>query len=112
MLTLALVPQLPLFYDQLLLWLIPSTVWRSWLLSALSWVGWFMWYPHRLETYQSAAARPWLLATVFLPALVMLLLLPARPKESDAAPVDQRDPVRPLGDGDEGRHAERVTIES
>lgn len=98
MLTMALVPQLPLFYDQLLLWLIPNTLGRSFLLSAISWVGYFQWYPYRLETYQSAAARPWLLATVYLPALVMLLLLPSRP-DPVAAPEGQRaDPPEPGDD--------------
>ena len=34
----SLIPQLPVFYDSLILWLIPSTVWRSLALSAVSWV--------------------------------------------------------------------------
>jgi hypothetical protein len=71
----ALVPQLTLFYDQLPLWLIPSTWRRSLLLTALSWVAWFQWYPSRGLLSSVAAARPWILALVYAPALVLVLLL-------------------------------------
>jgi hypothetical protein len=47
LLAMAVMPQLTLFYDQLPLWLVPTTVWRSLLLSALSWVAWAQWYPNR-----------------------------------------------------------------
>lgn len=81
----ALVPQLTLFYDQLPLWLIPNTFKRSLLLTALSWVAWFRWYPSRGLLSSVAAARPWILALIYAPALVMLLMLPAREESSEPA---------------------------
>ena len=79
----ALVPQLTLFYDQLPLWLVPSTVWRSLLLTGLSWVAWFAWYPSRALETSVVAARPWILGLIYAPALVMLLLLPGREDEGE-----------------------------
>lgn len=72
----AIVPQLALFYDQLPLWLVPSTWRRSALLTGLSWVAWFLWYPSRALPSSVAAATPWILAFVYLPALAMLLTQP------------------------------------
>lgn len=86
-----LAPQLPLFYDQLPLWLVPSTVWRSAALSALSWVAWFAWYPSRALETNTSAARIWILLLVYAPALLMLLALPAR--EEPAATAKPADPV-------------------
>jgi len=77
----AIVPQLPVFYDQLPLWLVPSTVWRSLVLSATSWIGWFIWYPSSALKTQFIVARPLVMAFVYFPALVMLLLLPNREEE-------------------------------
>ncbi len=88
---LALVPQLPVFYDQLPLWLVPPTVWRSLLLSALSWVAWFMWYPSSALKTQFIVARPLVLALVYAPALVMLLMLPRR--EDAASPAGEALPT-------------------
>jgi hypothetical protein len=78
---LSIAPQLPIFYDQLPLWLIPSTAWRSVLLSALSWVAWAIWYPSSQLMTQFSAARPLVLALIYAPALVMLLMLPRREEE-------------------------------
>lgn len=78
LLAMSLMPQLPVFYDSLILWLIPSTVWRSLALSAASWVGYLAWYPDRASPLQNEIAFPWLVFTIYLPALVLLLLLPAR----------------------------------
>lgn len=78
MIGMAVLPQLALFYDQLLLWLVPPTWQRTALLSALSWVAWFLWYPSRALETSVAAATPWILAFIYLPAVVMLLLLPSR----------------------------------
>lgn len=83
-LALSLVPQLPVFYDQLLLWLVPSTLWRSLLLSACSWVGYLAWYPHRMSPAQNELAFPWMVFTIYAPALVLLLMLPSR----EGVPVD------------------------
>lgn len=81
---LALVPQLPVFYDQLLLWLIPSTLRRAVLFSAVSWVGYLAWYPHHASSAQNEIAFPWLVFTVYAPALVLLLLLPPREAQEPA----------------------------
>ena len=74
--TMSLVPQLPVFYDSLILWLIPSTLWRSFALSAASWVGYLAWYPSRASPLQNEIAFPWLVFTIYAPALILLLLLP------------------------------------
>lgn len=74
---LALAPQLPVFYEQLLLWLVPSSRWRSLSLTLCSWVGYLAWYPHRMSSQQNEFAFPWMLFTIYAPALVFLLLLPA-----------------------------------
>jgi hypothetical protein len=74
----SLIPQLPVFYDALILWLIPATVWRSLALSAASWVGYLAWYPHHTSPQQNEYAFPWLVFTTYLPALILLLLLPPR----------------------------------
>ena len=78
----SLIPQLPVFYDSLILWLIPSTLWRSVAFSAVSWVGYLAWYPHHTSQAQNEIAFPWLVFTIYAPALVLLLLLPAREQES------------------------------
>jgi hypothetical protein len=74
----SLIPQLPVFYDSLILWLIPSTLWRSVAFSAVSWVGYLAWYPHHTSPAQNEIAFPWLVFTIYAPALGLLLLLPAR----------------------------------
>lgn len=74
----SLIPQLPVFYDSLILWLVPSTLWRSVALSAASWVGYLAWYPSRASPLQNEIAFPFLVFTIYLPALVLLLLLPAK----------------------------------
>jgi hypothetical protein len=79
----SLIPQLPVFYDSLILWLIPSTLWRSLALSAASWVGYLAWYPSRASPLQNEIAFPWLVFTIYAPALVLLLLLPAKEEAED-----------------------------
>lgn len=81
--SLALVPQLPVFYDTLPLWLVPNTWVRSFLLSALSWVGYLMWYPYRASPHQNELAIPLALAFIWAPALILLLLLPSRESPED-----------------------------
>lgn len=90
---LALVPQLPVFYDALLLWLVPSTVRRALLLSAASWVGYLAWYPSHASPAQNEIAFPWLVFTVYAPALLLLLLLP--PREEEAPATAAPDPAAP-----------------
>jgi hypothetical protein len=70
----SLMPQLTLFYDQLPLWLVPTTAWRSLALSVMSWVAWAQWYPSRAIPTHVAIARPWIFALIYIPALVILLL--------------------------------------
>jgi hypothetical protein len=77
-LAMAAVPQLSLFYDQLPLWLIPKTVWRSALVSAASWIAWWQWYPSRELSSSVAVAAPWVFWLIYVPALAMLLLPPSR----------------------------------
>jgi hypothetical protein len=92
----SLIPQLPVFYDALILWLVPSTVWRSLALSAASWVGYLAWYPHHTSPQQNEYAFPWLVFTIYLPALILLLLLPAqepRPEVRSQTPGGKEKPA-------------------
>jgi hypothetical protein len=73
LLAMAVMPQLTLFYDQLPLWLVPTTVWRSLMLSVLSWVAWAQWYPNRAVPTHVALARPWIFALIYVPALLLVL---------------------------------------
>ena len=77
LLAMSVMPQLTLFYDQLPLWLVPTTVWRSLLLSALSWIAWAQWYPSRAIPTHVAIARPWVFGLLYIPAL-LLVLAPAK----------------------------------
>ena len=90
----SVVPQLPVFYDQLLLWLIPSTIWRTLALSALSWVGYLAWYPHHTASTQNEIAFPWMLFTIYAPALLLLLLLPPREEEPERESSAEADRAR------------------
>ncbi len=85
----SLIPQLPVFYDSLLLWLIPSNLWRSFALSAASWVGYLAWYPHRASPNQNEVAFPWLVFAIYAPALILLLLLPNREATEETGTVEQ-----------------------
>jgi hypothetical protein len=89
--TLSIVPQLPLFYDQLPLWLVPSTLVRSLMLTAASWVGYLAFYGHAGTSDQSRIALPWVVFTVYAPALVMLLMLPPREQIPDDGRVVKRE---------------------
>ncbi|MGE5749726.1 MAG: hypothetical protein ACM31F_07185 [Gemmatimonas sp.] len=79
---LSLVPQLFLFYDQLLLWLVPKTWRESLLLSVLSWVALYFGnkgFGANPSTQQvvSSYAMP-MMFLLFLPSLVMVLRRPNR----------------------------------
>lgn len=73
LLVMSAMPQLTLFYDQLPLWLVPTTAWRSLAMSVLSWVAWAQWYPNREVPAHVAIARPWIFALIYIPALLVLL---------------------------------------
>ena len=92
----SLIPQLPVFYDSLILWLIPSTLWRSLALSAASWVGYLAWYPSRASPMQNEIAFPWLVFTIYAPALVLLLLLPKDEERATTATPDSDPRTRPV----------------
>ena len=77
-LAMAAVPQLSLFYDQLPLWLIPRSAWRSALLSAASWIAWWRWYPSRELSSSVAVAAPWVFWLIYIPALAILLVPASR----------------------------------
>lgn len=97
LLAMSVMPQLTLFYDQLPLWLVPTTVWRSLVLSALSWVAWAQWYPARALPSHVAVARPWVFALLYLPAL-LLVLAPERfsiRRAGRAVPSKQPDVEQP-----------------
>jgi hypothetical protein len=72
-LAMSIMPQLTLFYDQLPLWLVPTTAWRSFGLSALSWIAWAQWYPSREIPTHVTIARPWIFALIYIPTLVLVL---------------------------------------
>jgi hypothetical protein len=73
----ACVPQLLFFYDQLPLWLVPrsarQSLWLS-LASAVGAVGWAATLGP--NAYFVQAAAPWVMASVYLPALAIVLLQP------------------------------------
>jgi hypothetical protein len=74
LLTLSLIPQALLFYDQLLLWLIPRTRHQSIILTATSQAGMIVWYL-LLDKGENPipAAYPLVVPFLFLPALGVLL---------------------------------------
>jgi hypothetical protein len=89
---LSIAPQLLLFYDQLLLWLVPKTWRESLLLTVLSWIALFIGNkgfganPSTREVV-SAYATP-ILLLLFLPSLAMVM---RRPNTGDV-PLTGRTP--------------------
>jgi len=65
----ALAPQLPLFYDQLLVHTVGRTRREVWLLVAAGWVGGLAWAFAGTPTTGERPATGWILATIYLPAL-------------------------------------------
>jgi hypothetical protein len=65
LLLLAIAPQ-RLFYDQLLLWLIPRSRREFLLLGGLSWIGYFGWF------FFPQGGITWVLLGIYLPALVLI----------------------------------------
>jgi len=80
--TLSLIPQALLFYDQLLLWLIPQTRQQSIFLTAASQVGMIVWYLS-LDANDNpvASAYPFVVPFLFIPALGVLLWQQKRLKD-------------------------------
>jgi hypothetical protein len=84
---LSLVPQLPVFYDTLPLWLVPSTARRAAFLTMTSWIAYALWYPSRMLPSQNEIAIPLTLAGIWAPALLLLLMLPGRPPAPNDRPA-------------------------
>jgi hypothetical protein len=74
LLTMALAPQLLLFYDQLLLWLIPKSFVDSLLLTGASWLSYFSWNAY-IKTHGGGIfeAGYFVVNLIFLPSLILLL---------------------------------------
>jgi hypothetical protein len=89
LLALAIVPQSILFYDQLLLWLVPATMRQSILLSLLSILALILGergFPAGAgHAGVTAAYAPMIMALLFLPCLIMVL---RRPNVSDGPPPE------------------------
>jgi len=89
LLALAIVPQSILFYDQLLLWLVPATMRQSVLLSLLSVLALILGergFPAGAGHAEvTAAYAPMIMALLFLPCLIMVL---RRPNVSDEPPPE------------------------
>jgi hypothetical protein len=78
LLVMACVPQLLLFYDQLLLWLIPRTRREATALTAVSAVGMLTCtLSYGPNTAFALVAGPWVMASCYLPALLLVLWQPA-----------------------------------
>lgn len=95
LLVLSFMPQLFLFYDQLLLWLIPKTWKQSFALTLLSWVALGIGnarITRSLSTHDVVAAyAPCILVLLFLPSLAMVLV---RRNESPVVPDKATPPPK------------------
>jgi hypothetical protein len=81
LLAFACVPHNYVWYDQLLLFLVPATALEVWTLSALTWVSgfvgtWFFWRAGIPEPDGQVAFRAPIVALLYLPCLVMVLRRP------------------------------------
>ncbi len=90
---LACIPQSMLFYDQLLLWLVPATLIESASLGILSFIGWSIarHYVGDSTAEVSRAFAPAILYSIFIPCLLMILRRPNKGKlrETPASPESQ-----------------------
>ena len=85
LLLMACVPQFPFFYDQLPLWLVPQSRRESVILSLFSFAAFFTWlafsFDPSMHTVVQTSPAPFVLALIYIPCLVMVLL---RPNEAPA----------------------------
>ena len=84
---LSLVPQNIYFYDQLALWLIPWNALTTLVMSAASWIAALMTVQKCSATYCGPDAEPWVMLLIYVPATLLALLRPERPRRrGEAAP--------------------------
>ncbi|HKY98690.1 MAG TPA: hypothetical protein VJL35_12595 [Gemmatimonadaceae bacterium] len=81
LLAMSILPQSLLFYDQLILWLVPKTRIESALLGITSYAGWFLATRliHGSTSDVSKVYGPAILLTIYLPCLIMVLRRPNIP---------------------------------
>jgi hypothetical protein len=69
----ALAPQLPLFYDQLLVHGVARTRREAWILVAMSWVGGLAWsFQGSAQQGGERPARGLILLTIYAPAAILI----------------------------------------
>ncbi len=90
----ALVPHGLYFYDELPLWLVASTRREAMLLTGTSWLGWLGWVAtsNGPTGPQFRDIAPWLVASLYLPCLIMIL---RRPNEGRNLIEEFRLPAAP-----------------
>jgi hypothetical protein len=104
LLAMSLIPQQLFFYDQLPLWLVPATRQQSIALTACSQAGFILFYLMRTPgELVVRSAYPFVIATIFLPALVILLRQPAR---EPARPASSSLPKADADHADRADHAD------
>jgi hypothetical protein len=76
----SLIPHGLFFYDDVVLWLTARTSREALTLTWCSWAGWAGWMVFNLDretgTIDLRAMAPWIVALIYLPALVLVLRRP------------------------------------
>jgi hypothetical protein len=71
------IPHAPFLYDDVPLWLVPQTYREAFTLTWLSWVGFGAWFVTNYDPALGGAdlrrLAPWIVVTLYLPAVVMIL---------------------------------------
>jgi hypothetical protein len=91
LLTMSVLPQLLFFYDQLPLWLVPSTRQQSIALTGCSQLAFILYYLMRTPGAPVVrSAYPYVIALIYLPALVILLCQPKHESPDPNAELSKR----------------------